>query len=261
MSQQITKLYDKDDHICLFVTGLVDGEAIPSNQLVIIDHGEAALFDPGGDLTYSALSFELSKLINLKSLRYVCASHQDPDIIASLPRWLMHTNCCVVTSKLWARFLPHLVSGFVSERMNASLAHRMIELPDEGGRIALGETSFQAVPAHFLHSVGNFHFYDPISKALFSGDVGAAITPGQDHLPVDDMATHIPRMEGFHRRYMAGNRACREWVNRIRLMDVEMILPQHGKPFIGKKMVAEFLGWFERLECGVDLLPGNFHVR
>ncbi|GAB2505857.1 hypothetical protein [Microbulbifer agarilyticus] len=60
MSQQITKLYDIDDHICLFVTGLVDGEAIPSNQLVIIDHGEAALFDPGGDLTYSALSNDIA---------------------------------------------------------------------------------------------------------------------------------------------------------------------------------------------------------
>lgn len=27
----------------------------------------------------------------MQSLDYVLASHQDPDIIASLPRWLMHT--------------------------------------------------------------------------------------------------------------------------------------------------------------------------
>ncbi|MGQ9425970.1 oxygen-binding di-iron domain-containing protein [Gilvimarinus sp. F26214L] len=254
MSQRVLKLYDHSDHICLFVTGLVEGEGIPSNQLAIVDHGEAALFDPGGDLTYTPLSIELAKHINSHSLRYVFASHQDPDIIASLPRWLMHTDCQVVTSRLWSRFLPHLVSSFVSDRMNASLASRLLELPDEGEKVPLGRSHIQAVPAHFLHSVGNFHFYDPISKILFSGDVGAAVTPGQDHLPVDNVAEHIPHMVGFHRRYMASNRACRHWVRRVRKLDVEMLLPQHGRPFVGKKAVGQFLDWFEGLECGIDLL-------
>lgn len=254
MTQNIVKLYDQDDHLCLFVTGLVEGEGIPSNQLMIVDHGEAALFDPGGDLTYTPLSIELGKHIKIHSLRYVFASHQDPDIISSLPRWLMHTDCQVVTSRLWARFLPHLVSGFVSGAMNKSLGNRLVELPDQGQHISLGKTHIEAVPAHFLHSVGNFHFYDPVSKILFSGDVGAAVTPGDDHNPVGDMQEHIPRMAGFHKRYMASNRACRHWVERVRQLDVEMMLPQHGKPFMGKEKVGEFLSWFETLECGVDLL-------
>ncbi len=254
MSERVVKVFDKGEHVCLFITGLVDGEGIPSNQLVIVDHGEAALFDPGGDLTYTPLSIELSKHISLKSLKLIFASHQDPDIISSLPRWLMHTDCQVVTSRLWARFLPHLVSGFVSGKMNKSLVDRMVELPDKGAMITLGKSKIQAVPAHFLHSVGNFHFYDPISKILFSGDVGAAVTPGQDHKPVEDFDAHVPLMEGFHRRYMASNRACRAWVNRARELDIQMILPQHGKPFMGKEQVENFFRWFENLECGVDLM-------
>lgn len=254
MSERVVRVYDQDEHVCLFVTGLVDGEGIPSNQLVIVDHGEASLFDPGGDLTYTPLSIELSKHISLKTLKLIFASHQDPDIISSLPRWLMHTDCQVVTSRLWARFLPHLVSGFVSGKMNKSLIDRMIELPDKGAKIPLGKTHIQAVPAHFLHSVGNFHFYDPISKILFSGDVGAAVTPGQDHMAVTNFAEHVPLMEGFHRRYMASNKACRAWVERVRNLDIEMILPQHGKPFVGKDQVRQFLSWFEQLECGVDLM-------
>ncbi len=255
MTQKTIKLYDNNQHICLFVTGLVEGEGIPSNQLVIIDHGEAALFDPGGELTYTPLSIQLSKHITIdQSLRYVFASHQDPDIISSLPRWLMHSQCKVVTSRLWARFLPHLVSGFVSNQMNKSLVNRMVEVPDQGGKVTLGNCEIQAIPAHFLHSVGNFHFYDPISKLLFSGDVGAAATPGKDHEPVENMAEHIPLMEGFHKRYMASNKACRIWVNRVRKLDVEMIIPQHGRPFMGKERIAEFLAWFENLECGVDLM-------
>lgn len=255
MSQKIVKLFDNEGHVCLFVTGLVEGEGIASNQLVIVDHGEAALFDPGGELTYTPLSIELAKHIQLKSaLRYVFASHQDPDIITSLPRWLMHTDCKVVTSRLWARFLPHLVSGFVANKMNSSLLNRLVELPDDGGRVKLGQSYIQAVPAHFLHSVGNFHFYDPLSRILFSGDVGAAETHGDDHRPVDNMQQHIALMEGFHRRYMASNRACRAWVKRVRTLDIDMMIPQHGKPIVGKAHINDFLNWFEQLECGVDCL-------
>ena len=61
-------------------------------------------------------------------------------------------------------------------------------------------------------------------------------------------------MEGFHRRYMISNKICRYWVNMVRQMDVESIVPQHGRMFRGKKMVNEFLNWIESLPCGVDLM-------
>ena len=256
MNQKVNKLYDDGNHSVLFFTGLVEGEGIPSNQLIIVDHGEGALFDPGGELTFTPLSIEISKHLGRdSSLKYVFASHQDPDIITSLPRWLLHSDCRVVTSRLWVRFLPHLISNFVSGNMKKSLTDRLIELPDKGAKIPLGDSNIVAVPAHFLHSVGNFHFYDPISKILFSGDVGAATTEaGQDHIPVGDMREHVRLMEGFHKRYMVSNKACRVWVDRVRRMDVEAMIPQHGRPFMGKEKVNEFLNWFENLECGVDLM-------
>lgn len=254
MAQKVQALFDEQGHKCLFFTGLVEGEGIPSNQLVIVDQEEAALFDPGGELTYTALSIELSKHISIHKLRYVCASHQDPDIITSLPRWLMHTNCKVVTSQLWSRFLPHLVSGFVTGRMDKTISERMIEVPDEGMDLPLGKNLIRVIPAHFLHSVGNFHFYDPVAKVLFSGDVGAAVTPGQDHLCVNSFAEHVQLMAGFHRRYMASNKACRTWVNAVRRLEVDIMIPQHGQPFVGQQMVNDFLDWFEQLQCGVDLM-------
>ena len=50
-------------------------------------------------------------------------------------------------------------------------------LPDEGGLVPLGNAVIRAVPAHFLHSVGNFGFYDPTSRIFFSGDIGASLIP------------------------------------------------------------------------------------
>lgn len=251
---RVTTLFHEGNHHCLLFTGMVSGEGIESNQFVIVHDGHAALFDPGGDLTYTPLSIELSKHIRLQDLDYVVASHQDPDVIASMPRWLMYSSCKIVTSRLWGRFLPHLVSGFVGGRLPQDLASRMLTLPDEGGDFPLGDVRIQAVPAHFLHSVGNFHFYDPVSRILFTGDVGAAVGCGPDHEPVADFEQHIQYMEGFHRRYMAGNKACRAWARRVRKLDPEMLVPQHGQAFVGKQMVSRFLDWFERLECGIDLI-------
>jgi len=118
----------------------------------------------------------------------------------------------------------------------------------------LGNTPIKALPAHFLHSEGNFQFYDVTSKILFSGDLGASLVPHEEAAkPVTDFNAHIPTMEGFHKRYMNGNKACRFWANMVRSLEIDAIVPQHGRPFIGKKIVNEFINWIEHLECGLDL--------
>ena len=53
---------------------------------------------------------------------------------------------------------------------------------------------------------------------------------------------------------MSGNKACRVWVERVRQLDIEWIVPQHGASFKGKPMVEQFLNWFENLQCGLDLM-------
>ena len=246
-------LFDRDGHRCIRFSSLVKGEGVQANQFLIIDQQRAAVLDPGGDLTYMPLTMELNKYTRLENLDYVMASHQDPDIITSMPRWLVYTNAKVVASKLWARFLPHLSSTFMSERMKGHWLDRLIDLPDEGQVLPLGNSHIVVVPGHFLHSVGNFQFYDPISKILFSGDMGASMVEDAAK-SIENFAEHIPNMKGFHQRYMCSNRVIRLWVNMVRQMDVEMIVPQHGTAFVGKAQVHAFLDWIEDLPCGIDLM-------
>ncbi|WP_371923479.1 hypothetical protein [Pseudomonas sp. OIL-1] len=89
-------------------------------------------------------------------------------------------------------------------------------------------------------------------RILFSGDMGASML--DDAEPVSDFLAHVSSMEGFHRRYMAGNKACRLWANMIRSLQPEMIVPQHGRPFVGPAMIKAFLDWISQLQCGLDLL-------
>ena len=214
-------LFDNGTHRCMMFDDLVSGEGVQSNQFLIIDHDQYLLLDPGGDLTYVPLTMELSRHIPVQELTYIFASHQDPDIIASLDKWLLHTRAQVICSKLWARFLPHLTANYLALSRGINTYERIIALPDRGQSFAVGRCTLKAVPAHFLHSVGNFQLYDPLSKILFSGDMGASML--DDSGPVADFAAHVPSMLGFHRRYMASNKACRLWAAMVRGMDVEML--------------------------------------
>ncbi|VTQ06744.1 flavoprotein [Pseudomonas aeruginosa] len=92
MRREPIVLFDNGSHQCLCFDDLVSGEGVQSNQFLIVDNGQYLLLDPGGDLTYTPLSLELSKRFPLQELDYIFASHQDPDIIAALDKWLLHTR-------------------------------------------------------------------------------------------------------------------------------------------------------------------------
>lgn len=246
------ELYNDGQHVCIMFSELVDDEAssaVQANQFLIVTGNEGALIDPAGNMTYNALVMAMNKYFPFKRLRYIFASHQDPDIVASLNKWLMATDCTLYVSKLWERFVPHFCTLNRSEG-------RIIGIPDAGGRFDLGGTTLVALPAHFLHAEGNFQFYDVRSKILFSGDMGASLVHhsavSEPITTVAELRAHLPRMEGFHRRYMVSRKVCRLWANMVRGMDVDMMVPQHGRYFVGREVVHAFLDWIQDLECGID---------
>jgi flavorubredoxin len=136
---------------------------------------------------------------------------------------------------------------------------REIGIPDRGGEVQLGDARLKILPAHYLHSVGNLQVYDPVSRILFSGDMGASVVDDLGDGYVRDFDRHVPYMEGFHQRYMCSNTACRFWANMVRGLDVEMMVPQHGPAFRGREMVNRFLDWISRLSCGVDRITQDFY--
>lgn len=246
-----TELYNDGRHICLMFSDLVEeesGESVQSNQFLIVENGNGILLDPGGVLTYNELFTEMNRHFPPKQLQYIFASHADPDIIASLPRWLIGSDTKLLISKIWSRFVPHFCG-------QGKTTGRIIGIPDEGTLLPFGQTTFQILPAHFLHAEGNLQFYDPVSRMLFSGDMGASMVPASIATrPVEDFTQHLPYMRGFHTRYMVSNRVCRFWVEMVRKLDPEWIVPQHGAPLRGKAVIAQFLDWIEGLICGVDLM-------
>lgn len=242
-------LFSNGEHQNVMFDEFSTGEMVQANQHLIVHNRHGMLLDPGGHKVYTKLFAEMSNVVNPNGLRYLFFSHQDPDIVAAANGWLMVTDAEAYVSELWTRFIPHFgVDDLVVGRMHG--------VSDTGTKLDLNGAPLWLLPAHFLHSAGNLQVYDPTSKILYTGDLGASL--GAPGCWVEDFDRHIQYMEGFHKRYMASNRVMRSWARMARSLDVEIIAPQHGALFKGREMVDRFIGWAETLECGVDLLPETF---
>lgn len=154
--------------------------------------------------------------------------------------------------------LQSLHEILASSAFEGLVAINRIGIGDEGMRVKLGDCELLILPVHFLHSPGNFQVYDPISKILYSGDLGASLS--MTYTVVSDFDEHLQYMTGFHRRYITSNKALRAWAAMVKQLDIDMILPQHGVAFANKAYVAQFIAWLEKWPCGVDLLPDQFSL-
>lgn len=250
------ELYNHQGHVCLMFAHLSDegGEAVQANQFLVIDGDQGAIIDPGGNMAYNELLLTIGRYFPPNKLTEILASHADPDIIASLDRWMTSTQATLYISKLWERFAPHFCKP-------GKTAGRIVGIPDPGMRIKLGRGEIIALPAHFMHAEGNFQFWDPASRILFSGDLGVSLGTSSDaSKPITSLAPHLGRMEAFHRRYMVSQKVLRLWAHMVRELPIQMIVPQHGAPLVGDA-VKEFIGWVGDLSCGVDnLTQANYTI-
>ncbi len=241
-------LYDDGVHKFIWLGWEEEEEEglVQTNQYLIINKDRGILLDPGGVVVFPRIIANVAAYIDLRKIGYIFFSHQDPDVSSSMNVWLENTPANVYISKLWHRFVPHFGNMDIN---------RIIPIDDKGGEVRLPSGDrLRFIPSHFLHSTGCFSLYDERSGILFTGDIGAAVFPkDRRYLFVENFEEHANYMEGFHRRYMASNKACRKWASMVESLNPKMIAPQHGAIFKDEN-VSKFLNWFRNLQCGVDII-------
>lgn len=239
-----TKLYDGKYQWMMFARDPEKKEGIiDTNQYMIKTNTRTILLDPGGIEVFASMLTAVLHHVSVDEITDLFASHQDPDIISSLGLWEEALpNAKLHTPWLWEGFIRHFGSKNIT----------FAPIADEGGTLDLGDAQLQFIPAHYLHSSGNFHVYDAEAKILMSGDVGAALEPEGAPMYVEDFDEQIDKMKLFHQRWMPSNRAKQDWITRVRQLDIEVMAPQHGRLFRGDD-VNRFLDWFEALEVGIAI--------
>ncbi|ONN27960.1 beta-lactamase [Thermosipho affectus] len=243
-------LYDDGEHkyYLLGWEETEEGGLVPTNQYLIVHGNKGFLLDPGGAHVFPRVLANVSEIISPKNIEGIFYSHQDPDVSSGVTMWLsIATNAKIYISELWVRFLPHF--GVYDKR-------RVVGIKDKGNvNMNFSGYKLDFIPAHFLHAPGNFNVYDPISKILFSGDIGVSVLPFNKRVQMieDNFGELLEYMEGFHKRYMSSNKACSKWVNMVSKYEISIIAPQHGT-LLKDKAARDFLNWFKNLKCGVDII-------
>jgi len=235
--------YEKGEHrwYCLYQDKTRPAHLIGTKEYLIQHGPKVLLTDPGGTEVFPEIISAIAEITDFEAIDRVFCSHQDPDIFSAIALWLqIKPELKVYLPKIWLGFMLH----FAGTRETFDL------LPDEGSLINLGGMNLEAIPAHFMHSSGNFHLYDPIANILFSGDTGAALIPeDSDDMFVQDFDKHLSRIEGFHRRWFGSNKHKNEWCERVSKLGLDMICPQHGLIYQGKD-VNRFIEWLHDLKVG-----------
>ncbi len=235
------ELFNDGKHKCVKFDDLFRGSEVPANQFLLVNDKRGVLLDPGGNKLFSQLTAEIAPFCPPQRLESIVLSHQDPDVGAGLNGWLLISDATVLVSELWVRFIPNFCTSSLAE-------DRVVGIPDAGAELGFGDAWLDLVPAHFLHSPGNFHVYDRTSKILFTSDLGASIGPDKENITSRaEFERHIPFMAGFHQRYLPHSAACKQWAAHVRQYPIDMIVPQHGARFSGPEAVNCFIDWVDQL--------------
>jgi len=244
-----TILFQDADH-SIYWLGIPEDTAFRCNAYLILDREEALIIDPGGRQAFEFVKKRVAQIILPENITGMILCHQDPDVAASMADWLeFNPSMKVITSLRTNVLLPNY------GRPN----YAFVNITEEPVYFFHSGRSLRFVESPFLHFPGAFTTYDVFSRYLFSGDIWAAIDM-EWRLVVENFAQHKLKLNLFHLDYMAGNIAARGYAERIRVYDIDAILPQHGSVIPGK-FVREALSYLSNLKCGLDLIYPHLKVK
>ncbi|MFP4362654.1 MAG: adenylate/guanylate cyclase domain-containing protein [Spirochaetia bacterium] len=223
----------------IYWVGFADYEAgFANNPYLIIDNNEAVLIDPGPGHPFfrDLILGKIQSLIKPDQIKYIIAHHQDPDICGLIPflESLVHPECTIIAHPRTAIFLPYY-----------GLRNNILPVGDgDSLKLASGRT-LQFVHLPYLHFAGTMGTYDKTTKTLFSSDLFAVFNKDWSLFA---SLEHKHLMKGFIDHYIASHEPVDYAYSKLKSMDIEHILPQHGG--IIMEQVPEYLEILKEAEPG-----------
>jgi len=241
-TDQPTPLFEQGDH-AIYWLGITDETAFRCNTYLIADGEQYLIVDPGGRSSFPQVRERVAQVVDPARINGLIICHQDPDVGASMVDWLeINPRATVFTTPRTHVLLPHHGKG----------GYRYYNVSDKPVLAFPSGRRLRFIEAPFLHFPGAFTTFDDASGFLFSGDIWAALDLDWT-LIVDDWEEHIGRMDLFHLDYMASNIAARGFVDKLKGVPIEAILPQHGS-IIPPTLVPAAYNYLRNLRCGLDLI-------
>ncbi|MCK5293493.1 MAG: MBL fold metallo-hydrolase, partial [Arcobacteraceae bacterium] len=205
LSTYNTKKITTDEPILLFEEGdykiywlgLEQDTAFRCNVYMICDGDEYIIVDPGSRTHFDVVKNKVAQITDLKNVKALIVSHQDPDVGASFVDWLeFNKEMLIISSGRTNVLLPHYgASGYNFYDISENNTYTF-----KSGKI------LEFIESPFLHFAGAFTTLDKTANFLFSSDIWAALDiDWKLVVDKDEFILHETYMDLFHIDYMASN--------------------------------------------------------
>ncbi len=213
-----------------------------NNPYLIVDGQEVVLIDPGSrlDVHWAWVKKKVESVVPIEKITMVIVHHQDPDLCAAIPlieEAVGVNNFEIVTTERTALFIPYY--GVKTE----------VTAIGDGEYMEIGESGRELhfITSPYLHFPGAFVTYDKKEKILFSSDIFAGFSIDWSLFANE---YYMEAMKVFSQPYLSDQRPVRNFLRKVRGIEIEMICPQHGS-IIPKDKVQEAIDTLWDLEVGV----------
>ncbi len=242
--------YDKAIEIAenIYWVGVSEKEAFfRTNSYLIKGENESVLVDPGSIPQFDIVSKKVLSLVPKEQVKYVIASHQDPDVCSGIVPFKQNgfKFKTIAHSRVSALLL------FYDKNLDLyNIDEHNFELAYDNGK------KLQFIFTPYFHSPGAFVTYEPNSKVLFTSDIFGAFQKDwalfADH-------SYVEAMKSFNELYAPSKEIVNFSVKKFRKLDVNTIAPQHGS-VIKKDLIETMYHALETIDAGMFLENAEINV-
>jgi len=210
-----------------------------SNSYLIENADESILIDPAPITNIKELCENISKITNLKNIKYIILHHQAANICSGVPH----------LEKLIDRDDLQIVGHTRQENAIKYYGVKAKQYLIDKRSLSLGDLKFITTP--YSHSAGSFVTFHRRSKILFSSTLFSNYEECKEPFTT---ANDIENIKQYHREHISMRDILNYALNKLEIINIELIAPQFGSK-IEKRMIKRVSNELRKIECGMYIDP------